>query len=446
MTEVSLDGAAANLIETEKTVLGALLLLAGNDFETGRLLARLDIDDFWRPSHQTVFETIRDLHRAGAATDPQAVLDALLHAGELNRIGGGNTLHNLIASCSTVANADYHADRLRDVRRRRLLAQTSIRMKQRLDGGTPVDEVWLAAQSESIGWIVLAQSETTLLADALSEVLAEIENPERAGMVQTGFPALDDQLDGGIRPGELVIIGGRPGSGKTVLGLDVVRHCTFSEGRPALFITAEMSQAQLIKRVISAHAAVPHRHLVEGGNEGEGGAMTASDWSRIADAMKSLSAAPLLIADNTQQATLGKVDATITEAKQKHPDLALAVVDFLQLFGMGGRIESRQIEVAAVARGLKNLAGRLQIPIIALCQVNRSPEQRQDKRPGMADLRESGEIEQAADRILFVYRDDYHNPQTANAGEVEFIVAKNRHGATGTVHATSRLTLARFQP
>ncbi|MED5346124.1 MAG: replicative DNA helicase, partial [Actinomycetota bacterium] len=276
------------------------------------------------------------------------------------------------------------------------------------------------------------------LSEIMGEALTEIEaisnrDGEMVG-VPTGFTDLDS-LTNGLHPGQLVMIAARPSLGKSTVALDLCRTASIKHGLTSVIFSLEMSRNEIVMRLLSAEAQVPLQHM-------RSGTMSESDWSKLAGKMGSVSDAPLFI-DDSPNMNLMEIRAKCRRLKQRH-DLRLVVVDYLQLMSSGKRVESRQQEVSEFSRSLKLLAKELDVPVIAISQLNRGPEQRQDKRPMLADLRESGSLEQDADMVLLLHREDFYERESPRAGEADFIVAKHRNGPTATVTVAFQGHYSRF--
>jgi replicative DNA helicase len=278
----------------------------------------------------------------------------------------------------------------------------------------------------------------TALGDMLQPTLDDIEkaagNGDDVMGVPTGFADLDRLLNG-LHPGQLIIVAGRPGLGKSTASMDFARHAAIRHKQASAIFSLEMSRVEMVMRLLSAEARVP-LHVLRSGQ------LTDDDWSRLAKRMAEIGEAPIFV-DDTPAMNLADIRAKARRLKQRH-DLKLLVVDYLQLMTSAKRTESRQQEVADLSRGLKLLAKEIECPVIAVSQLNRGPEQRTDKRPQMSDLRESGGIENDADVIILLHRDDYYDKEHERAGEADFIVAKHRNGPTDTITVAAQLHLSRF--
>ncbi|RQW90946.1 replicative DNA helicase [Micromonospora globispora] len=428
-------------VAAEQCVLGGMLLSKDAIADVVEILKS---NDFYRPAHATIFDAILDIYGRGEPADPITVAAALADSGDLARIGGAPYLHTLIASVPTAANAAYYARIVgeRAVLRRLVEAGTKI---VQLGYGTgqggsrDVDDVVDLAQQAVYDVTERRVSEDfAVLADMLQPTLDEIEAVGAQGGVMTGVPTGFTDLDrllNGLHPGQLVIVAGRPGLGKSTASMDFARNAAIRANQAAAIFSLEMSKVEIVMRLLSAEARVP-LHVLRSGQ------LSDDDWTKLARCMGEISEAPLFV-DDTPSMNLMEIRAKARRLKQKH-DLKLIVVDYLQLMTSPKRTESRQQEVADLSRGLKLLAKEVECPVIAVSQLNRGPEQRTDKRPQLSDLRESGSIEQDADVVILLHRDDYYDKESPRAGEADFIVAKHRNGPTDTITVAAQLHLSRF--
>jgi replicative DNA helicase len=265
--------------------------------------------------------------------------------------------------------------------------------------------------------------------------LDSIQNSGGIGMgVPTGFMDLDERTHG-LHPGQMVVIAARPAVGKSTLALDIARSCSIKNNLTSAIFSLEMSKSEITMRLLSAESRVPLTRM-------RSGRMDDQDWSRLARRMGEVAEAPLYI-DDSPNLTMMEIRAKARRLKQRH-DLRLIVVDYLQLMTSGKKVESRQQEVSEFSRALKLLSKELEVPVVALSQLNRGPEQRTDKKPMLSDLRESGAIEQDADLVILLHREDIYEPESPRAGEADLIIAKHRNGATGTVTVSFQGTYSRF--
>lgn len=427
-------------VNAEQCVLGAMLLAP---HVVGDVLEKLTAADFYRPEHVTIFNAITGRHDRGEPTDAAILAATLDTAGTLIRVGGAPYLHTLVEAVPTAANAGYYAQIVAERAVLRRLVEAGTRIAQ-LGYGTGVegrevdDLVDLAQQVVLDITAARRRDDFTAFADLLQPAMDEIEAAGRddAGRgVPTGFIDLDRLLNG-LHPGQLIVVGGRPGLGKsTVSAGDFVRSAAIRHGMPTAVFSLEMSKVEIVTRLLSAEARVPLHRL-------RSGQLSDEDWSRLARRMGEIAQAPLFI-DDTPNLSVAEIRAKARRLKRLH-DLRLIVVDYLGLMSSPKRAESRQQEVSYLSRGLKLLAKEVECPVVAAHQLNRGPEQRTNKRPQLSDLRESGAIEQDADVVILLHRDDYYDDESPRAGEADFIVAKHRNGPTDTVTVAAQLHLSRF--
>jgi replicative DNA helicase len=368
----------------EQSVLGGMMLSKDAIADVVELLRGAD---FYRPAHETVFEAILDLYGRGEPADAVTVADELTKRGDLTRIGGAAYLHTLISGVPTAANAGYYAQIVREraVLRRLVEAGTRIVQLGYATSGGDVDDLVNAAQSEVYAVTERRTSEDYLPIGAIIEgTVDEIEAAgHRDGVmagVPTGFADLD-RLTHGLHPGQMIVVAARPAIGKSTLGLDIARAASIRHGLTSVIFSLEMSRTEITMRLLSAEARIPLQKLRQG-------KLDDSDWTKMARTMGELTDAPLFI-DDSPNMSLMEIRAKCRRLKQRH-DLKLVIIDYLQLMQSGKRVESRQQEVSEFSRALKLLAKELEVPVIAISQLNRGPEARTDKRPMMSDLRESG--------------------------------------------------------
>lgn len=425
-------------IAAEQSVLGGMLLSKDAIADVAETIRGTD---FYRPAHEMIFEAIVDLYARGEPADAVTVAAELTKRGDLGRIGGAPYLHTLISSVPTAANAGYYARivRERSVLRRLVDAGTRIAQLGYATDGGDVDELVNTAQAEVYAVTERRASEDYIpLRDVINATMDEIDAASNRGDgmigVPTGFADLD-RLTNGLHPGQMIILAARPAIGKSTLGLDVCRAASIKNQLASVIFSLEMSRTEITMRLLSAESGVPLQNMRKG-------TMKDEDWTRLAATMGKVSEAPLFI-DDSPNMSLMEIRAKCRRLKQRH-DLRLVVVDYLQLMSSGKRVESRQQEVSEFSRALKLLAKELEVPVIAISQLNRGPEQRTDKRPQMSDLRESGSLEQDADVVILLHREDFYERESPRAGEADLIVAKHRNGPTDTVTVAFQGHRARF--
>lgn len=428
-------------IAAEQSVLGGMLLSKDAIADVVEILRPVD---FYRPAHATIFDMILDLYGRGEPADAVTVAAALADSGDLGRIGGAPYLHTLMAAVPTAANAAYYARIVAERAVLRRLVEAGTRIVQLGYGaaagaGRDVDDVVDLAQQAVYDVTERRVSEDfAILSDLLQPTLDEIEAVGSQGGVMSGVPTGFSDLDrllNGLHPGQLVVVAGRPGLGKSTASMDFARNAAVRFNLASAIFSLEMSKVEIVMRLLSAEARVP-LHVLRSGQ------LSDDDWTKLARRMGEISEAPLFV-DDTPNMNLMEIRAKARRLKQRH-DLKLVIVDYLQLMTSPKRVESRQQEVAELSRGLKLLAKEIECPVVAVSQLNRGPEQRNDKRPQLSDLRESGSIEQDADVVILLHRDDYYDKESPRAGEADFIIAKHRNGPTDTVTVAAQLHMSRF--
>jgi len=431
------DRTPPNDVAAEQSVLGAMLLSKDAIADVVEVLRE---GDFYRPAHQVIYSTILDLYGRGEPADAVTVAADLTRTGDIGRVGGAPYLHTLVSMVPTAANAGYYGRIVREQAILRRLVEAGTRIVSMGYAGTgDVDDMVDRAQAEVYDVTDRRTSEDYApLSDIMGDALNEIEAISNRGGemvgVPTGFAELD-KLTNGLHPGQMVILAARPAIGKSTLGLDLARAASIKHGLTSVIFSLEMSRNEIVMRLLSAEAQVPLHHM-------RAGTMSDSDWTKLASKMGVVSEAPLFI-DDSPNMTLMEIRAKCRRLKQRH-DLRLVIVDYLQLMTSGKRVESRQQEVSEFSRSLKLLAKELGVPVIAISQLNRGPEQRTDKKPMLSDLRESGSLEQDADMVVLLHREDFYEKESPRAGEADFIVAKHRNGPTQTVTVAFQGHYSRF--
>lgn len=437
------DRTPPNDLTAEQSVLGGMMLSKDAIADVVEILHSADL---YRPNHSAVFDTILDLYGRGEPADPITVGNELAKDPQrFQRIGGASYLHDLIQTVPTAANAGYYARIVREKAILRRLIEAGTRVVQLGHNaagaaGRDVDDVVDLAQQavydvgndrrDGDGFEALAQ----LMQPTLDEIEAAGATAGAMRGIPTGFADLDRLLNG-LQSGQLIVFAGRPGIGKSTGSTDVARNASIKLNLATAIFTMEMSKVELMLRILSAEARVSLNVL-------RSGQLSDDDWTKLARRMGEISEAPLFI-DDTPNMTLMEIRAKARRLKQQH-DLKLIVVDYLGLMTPLRRSNSRQEDVAEMSRGLKLLAKEIEVPVIAVHQLNRNPEGRQDKRPQLSDLRDSGAVEQDADIVILVHRDDYYDKESPRAGEADFIVAKHRNGPTDTITVAAQLHLSRF--
>jgi replicative DNA helicase len=414
-------------IEAEQAVLGAIFL------EPSALTPATEIlipEDFYRAAHQKIFNAMLTLSDQGKAVDLITVTENLAAAKLLEDVGGVSYLSELAGSVPTAANIEYYASIVGEKSILRRLIRTATEIAQ--DGYTREDEVesLLSEAEKSIMEVASRKNASAFhnIKDVLVSAYDNIETlHQRTGDVTgipTGFAELD-RMTAGFQRNDLIIVGARPSVGKTAFALNIAQNVATRAGENVAIFSLEMGAEQLVMRMLCAEGNIDAQRL-------RTGSLTDEDWAKLTMAMGSLSNAGIFI-DDTPGVRISDIRAKCRRLKQEH-GLGMILIDYLQLIlGSGRGGENRQQEISEISRSLKGLARELQVPVIALSQLSRGLEQRQDKRPMMSDIRESGSIEQDADIVAFLYRDDYYDKESENKNIIEIIIAKQRNGPTGTV-------------
>ncbi|BEP13128.1 replicative DNA helicase [Acidothermaceae bacterium B102] len=421
----------------EQCVLGGMLLSKDAIADVVEVIRP---GDFYRPAHQTIYEAIIDLYGRGEPADPTLVADELLKRGEIARVGGIPYLHTLVSSVPTAANASYYAKIVQERAVMRRLVEAGTRIVQLgYSGDGEVDEVVDRAQAAVYEVTERRTAEDYVrLEDVMPLTLDEIEaiSSRGGGMtgVPTGFADLDE-LTNGLHPGQMIVLAARPALGKSTLGLDFARSAAIKHGLATCIFSLEMGRTEITMRLLSAEARVPLHHM-------RSGKMTDEDWARLARRMGEVAEAPLFI-DDSPNITMMEIRAKARRLKQRH-GLRLIIVDYMQLMSSAKRVENRQQEVSEMSRSMKLLAKELEVPVVAISQLNRGAEQRTDKKPQLSDLRESGSIEQDADMVILLHREDAYEKESPRAGEADLIVAKHRNGPTDTITVAFQGHYSRF--
>ena len=431
-------------LEAERSVLGAMLL---SKDAIADVVEVIKPDDFYLPAHQLVYDAVLDLYARGEPADAVTVSAELTASGQLNRVGGAAYLHTLISTVPTAANAGYYAAIVADRATLRRMVTVGTRIVQRAydaasgagDVLGSVDDLVDRAQAEVYEVTERRTSEDYVHIESLLQAtLDEIEKISSTGGIGTGIPTGFQQLDeitNGLHPGQMITVAGRPGSGKSTIALDFARSAAVKHQKATAIFSLEMGKLEIMMRLFAAEAGVALQSM-------RSGHMSDTDWRRLALRSSELAEAPLYI-DDSPNLTMMEIRAKARRLRQRH-DLQLIVIDYLQLMTSGKRVESRQQEVSEFSRAMKLLAKELDVPVVALSQLNRGPEQRTDKRPLLSDLRESGSIEQDSDLVLLVHRPDLYEMETERAGEADLIIAKHRNGPTGTVAVAFQGRYSRF--
>jgi replicative DNA helicase len=412
--------------EAEESLLGAMLL-SREAIAVGAEIC--NSGDFYRPAHSNIFDAILSLNAKGEPADPVTVADELRRMGLLESIGGSGSLVALQAGTPTTTNAQHYARIVEELSLLRKLISVASEISE-MGYALPDDITATIDRAESMVFEVAQRRTTDTLAplrDLLGLNLDRLEMLYEKGETVTGtksgYVDLDERLNG-LQPNALYIVGARPAMGKSAFALGMAAHAALDERKPVLFFSLEMSHMELTQRLLCSEARVDATRM-------RNGRLQADDWPKITSAVGRLAEAPIYIDDNPNLSVM-EIRGKARRLKARLGDLGLIVIDYLQLMTGRAGAESRQVEVAEISRGLKILARELEVPVVALSQLSRTLEARADKRPMLSDLRESGSLEQDADVVMFLYRDEIYNQDSPDRGTAEIIVAKHRSGPVGT--------------
>ena len=425
-------------LEAEQGILGSIL--QQNDV-LHEVVPILSAEDFYRDIHQIVYKAIRDLYDLGKAVDGITLADELTRRDQLDAVGGAEALADIQNSVPHAANARYYAEivRQKSIARQLIEAANEIlhegysnnfTAEQLLEGAER--RVFQIAEDQTRGDTVELKD---VVMKAMDRIVARSESRHPVTGVASGFFDLDD-LTGGFQPEQLIILAARPSMGKTAFALNICDHASVDLKTPGLFVSLEMGQLELAERLLCARSRVDGHKLRTGQNMGN------REITQLGKAFDDLRFAPLFI-DDTPARNMLQITANARRLKLRS-NLGLIMVDYIQLIDSNESRDSRQEQIAKISRRLKALSRELKVPVVALSQLNRAVENREDRRPRMADLRESGAIEQDADIVLLLHRPDYYDPND-QPGIAEVIIAKNRNGATGSVKLTFLKNFTRFE-
>ncbi len=413
-------------IEAEQAVLGCMLL----DPDVIPTVTELvKSSDFYREDHREICEAIIDITEKAGPVDIITVSEQLQARGTLDAVGGLDYLAAITSAVPTTANARHYAKIVEEKSLLRKLIKAASEISQASYEASE-EAVFVLDKAEKSIFDILQKRSTqgfTHIKDVLLDTFIKLEELYNSKGYVTGIPTGFTDLDyktSGLQNSDLILIAARPGMGKTAMALNIAQYAAVQKHVPVAIFNLEMSKDQLVNRMLCSEVMVDSHKMRTGKLEDE-------DWNKIARALAPLSEAPIYI-DDTPGVTVMDIRAKCRRLKLEK-NLGLVVIDYLQLMQGRGKAESRQQEVAEISRSLKILAKELNVPVITMSQLSRGPESRTDHRPMLSDLRESGAIEQDADIVMFLYRDDYYNPDTEKKNIAEVIIAKHRNGSTGTV-------------
>lgn len=425
-------------ISAEQAALGSMLL------QEDAILRGVDIlrpEDFYKKSHQIIFKCILELFDKSKGVDLVTLTEELNRINLLEEVGGVTYLTNLINSVPTAANIEYYV---------KIIEEKSI-LRNLINNATKIISMGYEEKEDAkilldkAEHLIFEVSERNLgqsfvpIKEILQDSFEKIENlyhrDEFITGVPTGFDEFDD-ITTGFQPSELIVIAGRPGMGKTAFCMSVAQYIAVSKNIPVAVFSLEMSKSQLVQRMLCSEARVDAHNLRKG-------RLAESDWPTLSMAAGRLASAPIFI-DDTAGITCLEIKAKARRLKAQ-ANLGLVIIDYLQLIASSGRVENRQQEISEISRSLKGLARELNVPVIAVSQLSRAVEQRIERRPRLSDLRESGAIEQDADLVVFLYREEYYKPKTERKGIAEVIISKQRNGPTGQVDLAFVKEYAKFE-
>ena len=414
----------------EQSLLGAVFISPDAIIS---LADELTPDDFYKPANKIVFKTMLSLLEKGEPIDATTMVSALTNQGDISNIGGINYVVELVNSTPTSKNVEHYAKLVKEkATLRKVIAELSESLSSAYQGNISINEI-IEKTEKSMLDISNQNTGTGFrnVADILDTHMQIVETRSQTdGFVtglSTGFVGLD-KITTGLHEGNLVILAARPAMGKTALALNIAKHVATMERKPAVIFSLEMGAEELIERMVASEGMIPGYHLKTGN-------LSTDEWKRLVHAQSNLYDVPIFV-DDTAGIRISEIRSKARKLSQEMGGLGIIIIDYLQLI-TGSKRENRQQIVSEISRELKILAKDLRVPVIALSQLSRSVEQRQDKRPMLSDLRESGSIEQDADIVAFLYRDAYYQKEQADSQEAnnvtELILEKNRHGSLGTV-------------
>ena len=414
--------------EAEQSVIGSMLI----DNDTISIAAeRLTAEDFYQYQYGVIFDAIVSLYNSNVSVDIVTVQNKLKESNVSPELYSIEFISSIVASVPTSANIRSYADIVLDksILRKTIKATEEISNRCYQDKEAPQDIMEDAEKSifrisqESRG-----SGDFVDIADAVVRTVTSIQEASRSKGnvtgIRTGFTDLD-YITSGLQRSDLILVAARPAMGKTAFALSMAEYIAVKSKVPTAVFSLEMSDVQLVKRMMAMDASID-LHAINTGD------LTGAEWESLIESVQNIAESKLFLIDNLSGLTINDICSKCRKLKLEH-DLSLVIIDYLQLIDAGNRTESRQQEIASISRTLKSLARELNIPIVALSQLNRGVELREDKRPKLADLRESGAIEQDADIVMFLYRDEVYNPSEDNKGKAELIIGKHRNGSTGTV-------------
>lgn len=424
--------------EAEQAVLGSILT---NKQSAGEAIEIVRADDFYFDQHKKIFGVMVDMYNENTAIDFLTVSDRLNQDDSFESVGGTDYLKTLASSVPTTRHVTYYSRIVREKSLlRRLISNSDTIRNMAYDGSDKTERI--LERAEQLVFDLVSERERSDIVqvnDILTESYSKLAENYMSKSDLTGIATGYDELNrrtGGLHGGELILIAGRPGMGKSTLAVNIAEHVSINDKKTVAIFNLEMPKEQIVNRIMCSQAYV---------NVGKirNGELDDDDWVKISGVIDKIALAPLYI-DDTAALSVSQIRAKCRRLKQTK-QLAMIVIDYLQLMQASGRNDNRQQEISEISRSLKILAKELDVPVIALSQLSRATEGRSDKRPMLSDLRESGAIEQDADLVMFIYRDDYYNKDSNEKGIAECIIAKHRNGETGTFKLGFKGEYAKFQ-
>ena len=426
-------------VEAEEAVLGAVLV---NPMSLGRIVEFIRPESFYKPAHKIIFEAILELFRKNEPIDILTVSEHLRNKEELENAGGRAYINDLALNVVTTANIEFYAKIIQEKEIKRALINAGSEIVSMSYENEETDTVLdnaqklifnIAAQKDSSDLVPIQD----LVVTSYEQIELRYNNKDDLVGVTTGFYDLD-ALTSGLQKSDLIILAARPSMGKTAFALNLAQNVALKEKKGVAIFSLEMPKQQLVKRMLCSEAEVDTQRITSGH-------MQPKDWEKLVEAMTRLSDARIYI-DDTSGVTATDIKAKCRRLMMEEKDLGLIVIDYLQLMEGGGNPNDRNQQISAISRSLKGLARELDVPIIALSQLSRGVEARPNKRPMLSDLRDSGAIEQDADIVMFIYRDEYYNKDdVTNKGKAEIIIAKHRNGPTGDINLLFQSNITKFK-
>lgn len=436
--DISLEKLPPQNLEAEMAVLCSMLI---EEEAISHAIEILNEDSFYKEAHKIIFNAVVSLYNKSRVADIVTLIDELKKRGALEDVGGINYLTSLTTSVPTAANIRHYAKIVKEKSLlRNLIASATTIVSEAYEAQEDADDLLDKAErmifeitSKKIegGFVSLKE----IIKDSIETIDSLYQRKTNITGIPTGFHDFD-RLTAGLQPSDLIVVAGRPSMGKSAFAASVAEHVGVAEKLPVAIFSLEMSKEQLVQRMLCSHARVD-------ANKVRTGFLSQSDWPRLTNAAGKLSEAPIYIDDSPALSIL-ELRGKARRLKSQH-DVQLIIVDYLQLLQSPTRAENRQQEIADISRSLKSLAKELNLPLVAISQLSRGPERREDRRPQLADLRESGAIEQDADVVMLLFREEFYTPTEENRGVAELTIAKQRNGPTGTLNLTFIKEYTRFE-